>query len=66
MLLKKISTVALVALAACWLPAHAQLKIGVVTSSTGPTALVGIPQKNYGAAVAEENRRSERRLYFAG
>ncbi|WP_423761579.1 ABC transporter substrate-binding protein [Burkholderia sp. NLJ2] len=47
MLLKKISTVALVALAAaCWLPAYAQLKIGVVTSSTGPTALVGIPQKN--------------------
>ncbi|ANN79277.1 ABC transporter substrate-binding protein [Bordetella flabilis] len=28
------------------LPALAQLKIGVVTSSTGPTALVGIPQKN--------------------
>ncbi|RQU38979.1 branched-chain amino acid ABC transporter substrate-binding protein [Burkholderia cenocepacia] len=47
MLLKKISTVALVALtAAGWLPAYAQLKIGVVTSSTGPTALVGIPQKN--------------------
>ncbi len=28
------------------LPALAQVKIGVVTSSTGPTALVGIPQKN--------------------
>ncbi|NTZ06723.1 ABC transporter substrate-binding protein [Burkholderia metallica] len=47
MLLKKVSTVALVAMAAaCSLPAYAQLKIGVVTSSTGPTALVGIPQKN--------------------
>lgn len=28
------------------LPAMAQLKIGVVASSTGPTAIVGIPQKN--------------------
>lgn len=26
--------------------AYAQVKIGVVTSATGPTALVGIPQKN--------------------
>ncbi|WP_034300576.1 ABC transporter substrate-binding protein [Herbaspirillum sp. RV1423] len=26
--------------------AYAQIKIGVVTSSTGPTSLVGIPQKN--------------------
>lgn len=26
--------------------AHAQVKIGVVTSATGPIALVGIPQKN--------------------
>lgn len=26
--------------------AQAQVKIGVVTSSTGPVALVGIPQKN--------------------
>src|SRR5690606_28061606 len=25
---------------------HAQVKIGVVTSATGPTALIGIPQKN--------------------
>ncbi|WP_211102900.1 ABC transporter substrate-binding protein [Azospirillum sp. B21] len=28
------------------LPADAQVKVGVVTSSTGPIALVGIPQKN--------------------
>lgn len=27
-------------------PAYAQVKIGVVTSATGPTALVGIPQQN--------------------
>jgi branched-chain amino acid transport system substrate-binding protein len=27
-------------------PAHAQMKVGVITSSTGPTAMVGIPQKN--------------------
>lgn len=27
-------------------PSLAQVKIGVVTSSTGPTALIGIPQKN--------------------
>jgi branched-chain amino acid transport system substrate-binding protein len=26
--------------------AHAQVKIGVISSATGPTALVGIPQKN--------------------
>ena len=34
-----------VALAAS-LPVHAQVKIGVIASSTGPTAFVGIPQKN--------------------
>lgn len=27
-------------------PVQAQVKIGVVTSATGPTALIGIPQKN--------------------
>jgi branched-chain amino acid transport system substrate-binding protein len=38
---------ALTLLAACLaLPTFAQMKVGVVTSSTGPTALVGIPQKN--------------------
>lgn len=36
-------TLALACLAA---PTLAQVKIGVVTSATGPTALVGIPQKN--------------------
>ena len=28
------------------LTAHAQVKIGVISSATGPTAMVGIPQKN--------------------
>jgi branched-chain amino acid transport system substrate-binding protein len=36
----------LAAFALCSLPAWSQVKIGVITSSTGPTALVGIPQKN--------------------
>ena len=41
------STLAATAVAALFsLPAMAQVKIGVVTSATGPTALVGIPQKN--------------------
>lgn len=30
----------------CMAGAHAQVKIGVISSSTGPIALVGIPQKN--------------------
>ncbi|MCA1325817.1 ABC transporter substrate-binding protein [Herbaspirillum sp. alder98] len=38
------AAVALAAVAAT--PVHAQIKIGVVTSSTGPVSLVGIPQKN--------------------
>ena len=33
--------------------AHADIKIGVVTSSTGPIALVGIPQKNTVALLTE-------------
>ncbi|HWK71580.1 ABC transporter substrate-binding protein [Pollutimonas sp. M17] len=46
MLLKKFAcSAALFALAGV-LPAAAQVKIGVVTSATGPTAMVGIPQKN--------------------
>jgi branched-chain amino acid transport system substrate-binding protein len=28
------------------LVAHAQVKIGVITSATGPTSFVGSPQKN--------------------
>ncbi len=37
---------ALSLLTAALAPAFAQVKIGVITSSTGPTSLVGIPQKN--------------------
>lgn len=37
---------ALSLLATALAPAFAQVKIGVITSSTGPTSLVGIPQKN--------------------
>ncbi len=44
MLLKTLIATSLVALALT--PVFAQVKVGVVTSSTGPTALVGIPQKN--------------------
>jgi branched-chain amino acid transport system substrate-binding protein len=40
-------TLAATAVAALFsLPAMAQVKIGVISSATGPTALVGIPQKN--------------------
>ena len=47
MLSKKLPLAAAAAVAALFaLPALAQMKVGVVTSSTGPTALVGIPQKN--------------------
>lgn len=45
MMIKKL--VALVVLAAMGTaPAFAQVKVGVVSSSTGPTALIGISQKN--------------------
>ncbi|ALM84668.1 ABC transporter substrate-binding protein [Bordetella sp. N] len=45
MLLKAAGTLLAAALLAAS-PAHAQMKVGVITSSTGPTAMVGIPQKN--------------------
>ena len=40
-----VSVLSVLALAAS-LSAHAQVKVGVVNSATGPTAMVGIPQKN--------------------
>ncbi|KAF1032285.1 MAG: hypothetical protein GAK34_03623 [Delftia tsuruhatensis] len=46
MLSKKLPLAAAVLATLCSLPALAQVKVGVVSSSTGPTALVGIPQKN--------------------
>jgi branched-chain amino acid transport system substrate-binding protein len=43
----RILSICLAALAAVLVPpAYAQVKVGVVVSATGPTALVGIPQKN--------------------
>ena len=40
----------LIALAAfCAMPVMAQVKIGVMVSSTGPTSAIGIPQKNTAA-----------------
>lgn len=48
MLLTRLFTVALTAIAAAAITtvAQAQVRIGVVSSSTGPISLVGIPQKN--------------------
>ncbi len=46
MLFKKLATAVAVVSALGAAPAMAQVKIGVVASSTGPTALIGIPQKN--------------------
>jgi branched-chain amino acid transport system substrate-binding protein len=46
MLLKALSAAFATVAALAALPVLAQVKVGVVTSSTGPTALVGIPQKN--------------------
>ena len=34
--------------------AHAEIKVGVITSSTGPAAVVGIPQKNTVALLPSE------------
>lgn len=45
MLLKRIFAASL-AFAALSTSAYAQVKVGVITSSTGPVSLVGIPQKN--------------------
>src|SRR5437773_7745405 len=43
-----------VALAMASLPASAQLKIGVIASSTGATAVIGIPQKNTAALLPKK------------
>lgn len=45
MLSKKLPLAAAVLATLVSLPVLAQVKVGVVTSSTGPTALVGIPQR---------------------
>jgi branched-chain amino acid transport system substrate-binding protein len=36
------------------LSAHAQMKVGVISSATGPTAVVGIPQKNTAALLPRQ------------
>ena len=46
MLRRGIGGLVLAAGVAAVVPAHAQIKVGVVTSSSGPIALVGIPQRN--------------------
>jgi branched-chain amino acid transport system substrate-binding protein len=42
----RIAACVLFALGLCSAAAQAQVRIGVITSATGPTAVVGIPQKN--------------------
>ena len=47
--MKKRNWLALIALAfTLALPAHAQVRIGLMVSSTGPTSAIGIPQRNTG------------------
>ncbi len=46
--MRKLAAIAVVALAAAALPAHAQVKIGLMVSATGPTTAIGVPQKNTG------------------
>ena len=48
------SAVALALTAWVVLPAQAQMKVGVITSATGPTAAVGIPQKNSAALLPKK------------
>ncbi len=44
--MRRIRIILLILCAAFSFAAHAQIKIGVIASSTGPGAVVGIPQKN--------------------
>lgn len=45
--MRKFAAIA-VTLAAFALPTHAQVKIGLMVSATGPTTAIGVPQKNTG------------------
>jgi branched-chain amino acid transport system substrate-binding protein len=45
---------AALSLTAFALAAQAQMKVGLIASSTGPTAVVGIPQKNTGALLPKK------------
>ena len=43
-----------IAAATTTLVAQAQMKVGVIASATGPTAVVGIPQKNTAALLPKK------------
>jgi branched-chain amino acid transport system substrate-binding protein len=45
--MRKLAAIA-IALATAALPVHAQVKIGLMVSATGPTTAIGVPQKNTG------------------
>ena len=51
-LTRRFATLAVAALAS--VAAHAQMKVGVIASATGPTAVVGIPQKNTAALLPKQ------------
>ena len=52
---RRLSSALALALAALATPAaQAQMKVGVITSATGPTAAVGIPQKNSAALLPKK------------
>jgi branched-chain amino acid transport system substrate-binding protein len=48
----RFAALALAAITSC--AAHAQMKVGVIASATGPTAAVGIPQKNSAALLPKK------------
>ena len=48
------------ALAAGSITTHADVRIGVVSSSTGPVAMVGIPQKNTVALLPKTKETNKR------
>ena len=52
---RRLSSALALAVAALIIPtAQAQMKVGVITSATGPTAAVGIPQKNSAALLPKK------------
>ena len=52
---RRLSSALALTLATLIIPtAQAQMKVGVITSATGPTAAVGIPQKNSAALLPKK------------
>ena len=45
--------------------AFAQIGIGLMVSATGPTSAIGIPQRNTGDILPQDDRRRERRVQIA-